>query len=381
MYDCDKGYILQEKGPVGATCVGGVWRPVELPACQAGVHPRLRWNRRKRSLQMKATRSQFILKNYRNLKRKIDELMEESQSDLSFYHQLRKRSTVNRRFARFAGKPILRRRIVRKKRNNRQLIPISQFTDALRALLYNNRQRRNQNEDEELNYLKYIDKIRQKHRNYISNLFRISHNLVRNSSVLEEGDSLRHGHSPSERGKPFSIYDRLSHTVNSPIVMGTDDDLEPIESSVPPLSIQTMDPISFMPIPLPNINQGMNRAYAKKEVVESPFIINNTYLGNNWAYQLNRNVPDRSVYSNNFFDLPDLHDKQQNRSAIMAKLKSQILQRRKRSTDDENNKERMNRNKNSRGFYFNHTLLQDARDETAENERKGRAKEPCEVSV
>lgn len=30
MYDCDKGYVLEE-GPPGATCIGGVWRPVEMP--------------------------------------------------------------------------------------------------------------------------------------------------------------------------------------------------------------------------------------------------------------------------------------------------------------------------------------------------------------
>lgn len=30
MYDCDKGYVLGE-GPPGATCVGGLWRPTELP--------------------------------------------------------------------------------------------------------------------------------------------------------------------------------------------------------------------------------------------------------------------------------------------------------------------------------------------------------------
>lgn len=33
MYDCDKGYILSERGPVGATCVAGLWRPTELPKC------------------------------------------------------------------------------------------------------------------------------------------------------------------------------------------------------------------------------------------------------------------------------------------------------------------------------------------------------------
>ncbi|XP_070168047.1 protein lev-9 [Polyergus mexicanus] len=49
MYDCDKGYVLDE-GPAGATCIGGSWSPKELPKCILGQHPRLRWSRRRRSV-------------------------------------------------------------------------------------------------------------------------------------------------------------------------------------------------------------------------------------------------------------------------------------------------------------------------------------------
>ncbi|XP_034950831.1 uncharacterized protein Hasp [Chelonus insularis] len=49
MYDCDKGYVLDE-GPTGATCIGGKWSPKELPTCLRGQHPRLRWSRRRRSV-------------------------------------------------------------------------------------------------------------------------------------------------------------------------------------------------------------------------------------------------------------------------------------------------------------------------------------------
>ncbi|KAG7211048.1 hypothetical protein KM043_016409 [Ampulex compressa] len=49
MYDCDKGYVLDE-GPTGATCIGGNWSPKELPKCILGQHPRLRWSRRRRSI-------------------------------------------------------------------------------------------------------------------------------------------------------------------------------------------------------------------------------------------------------------------------------------------------------------------------------------------
>lgn len=49
MYDCDKGYVLDE-GPAGATCIGGAWSPKEFPKCILGQHPRLRWSRRRRSV-------------------------------------------------------------------------------------------------------------------------------------------------------------------------------------------------------------------------------------------------------------------------------------------------------------------------------------------
>lgn len=49
MYDCDKGYYLSA-GPPGATCVAGSWSPKEMPKCSLGMHPRMRFNRRRRSI-------------------------------------------------------------------------------------------------------------------------------------------------------------------------------------------------------------------------------------------------------------------------------------------------------------------------------------------
>ncbi|KMY91033.1 uncharacterized protein LOC6732828 isoform X2 [Drosophila simulans] len=71
MYDCDKGYVL-EVGPPGATCVGGKWRPLDLPQCLLGQHPRLRWNRRRRrSLQIRQLRSMYLLQRQRQLQRQL----------------------------------------------------------------------------------------------------------------------------------------------------------------------------------------------------------------------------------------------------------------------------------------------------------------------
>lgn len=64
MYDCDKGYVLDQQGPPGATCIGGLWRPIELPACLLGQHPRLRWNRRRRNAPLSKMQKLHKFKEY-----------------------------------------------------------------------------------------------------------------------------------------------------------------------------------------------------------------------------------------------------------------------------------------------------------------------------
>lgn len=101
MYDCDKGFILGERGPPGATCVGGLWRPTELPSCIPGLHPRIRWStRRKRSLQIRAARSQYLLRNIRQLQRKLAELLTDLSSVPNHLNTRSKRSAnFNRELA------------------------------------------------------------------------------------------------------------------------------------------------------------------------------------------------------------------------------------------------------------------------------------------
>ncbi|XP_017849130.1 uncharacterized protein LOC108604254 isoform X1 [Drosophila busckii] len=94
MYDCDKGYVL-EVGPPGATCVGGKWRPLDLPQCLLGQHPRLRWNRRRRrrSLDLRQLRSVYLLRRQRELQR---QLREHQEHQLEQAHSLqRQRRSAN----------------------------------------------------------------------------------------------------------------------------------------------------------------------------------------------------------------------------------------------------------------------------------------------
>ncbi|XP_063369637.1 uncharacterized protein LOC134657962 [Cydia amplana] len=74
MYECDKGYVLSE-GPPGATCVGGHWSPRELPKCTLFQHPRIRWNRRRRSIpetEVRHRRSAFLRHYYNNIRRQTE---------------------------------------------------------------------------------------------------------------------------------------------------------------------------------------------------------------------------------------------------------------------------------------------------------------------
>lgn len=74
MYECEKGYVMEEGSAPGATCIGGKWRPTEVPKCTLGQHPRLRWSRRRRSLELRYLRSKFLLEQSRQLQQFLNEI-------------------------------------------------------------------------------------------------------------------------------------------------------------------------------------------------------------------------------------------------------------------------------------------------------------------
>ncbi|XP_022230588.2 uncharacterized protein LOC111079639 isoform X1 [Drosophila obscura] len=95
MYDCDKGYVL-EVGPPGATCVAGKWRPLDLPQCLLGQHPRLRWNRRRRrSLQLRQLRSVYLLQRQRQLQRELAEHQSQSHMEGTSAHRVKRSPNPN----------------------------------------------------------------------------------------------------------------------------------------------------------------------------------------------------------------------------------------------------------------------------------------------
>lgn len=192
MYDCDKGYILSEKGPVGATCVGGLWRPTELPECLPALHPRLRYQRRRRRDTQQSTH-QLPMQNYRKFQRALSEMLRNniiSDDPFPLEENLRfKRNSIDHGRQQKMQKKSLKKKthnkwnvfvpaIIRFKRSvQRKRVPYVeyQFTRILRneyPLQQHQQlqqQKRDQYDEQQRAYNKYYEKIRQKHRNYISN--------------------------------------------------------------------------------------------------------------------------------------------------------------------------------------------------------------------
>lgn len=372
MYDCDKGYILAEKGPVGATCVGGLWRPTDLPLCLPGLHPRLRWTRRKRSLQMKATRSQYLLRNYRRLKRKIDELLQYANVEPIYDKIMRSKRNHQRIYNNPAHNQwhAIATALVRFKRNN-QRDEKSPFARTVGSSM--NREQRNRHDHLDEAITKHFEKIKQKHRNYISNLSRASHHIAKNAS--DHYDST-HGHINEQRHEIHSL-------IHRPIIdkQNKNEPYLPINSHEPSNTnlFQEINAFASFPIPLPNINENMNSPNFKKEKNNSPFV-NNTYVGHDWKQRLRQESNDNLV---------NLHN-QNNASDIIAQLTSQIIQRKKRSVDSQNalgkdDQKRQGNRKNGRQINLNDTSLpqqdDEVREENSETNKKTRSKEPCEVSL
>uniref|UniRef100_A0A182QAR0 Sushi domain-containing protein n=1 Tax=Anopheles farauti TaxID=69004 RepID=A0A182QAR0_9DIPT len=163
MYECDKGYVI-ETGPPGATCIGGKWSPTELPICIPGQHPRLRWNRRRRSLdlQMRFQRSNQLKQHYRYLQRKL----EEHEAYRTEHEPVKRAAPVVPQlfstrhytfedFQRFRAK-----RGIEASRN-------AMLRSAYRTAMV--RERRELS-DVEKAYSKYYERIKAKYRNYVQNL-------------------------------------------------------------------------------------------------------------------------------------------------------------------------------------------------------------------
>lgn len=91
MYECDKGYVMEEGGAPGATCIGGRWRPTQVPKCNLGQHPRLRWSRKRRSLEMRYMKSKLFFDRVKQ----FQELLSNVKSPKAIHLKIQKRSAMD----------------------------------------------------------------------------------------------------------------------------------------------------------------------------------------------------------------------------------------------------------------------------------------------
>ncbi|XP_028899392.1 uncharacterized protein LOC105217452 isoform X1 [Zeugodacus cucurbitae] len=245
MYDCDKGYVL-EIGPPGATCVGGKWRPLELPQCLLGQHPRLRWNRKRRSIQIRYLRSQYLLRNKRDLQRKVDEIINGN------FHQ-----------------PI--------KALNRETGIIN---------VPKSRIKRTPSEIDQA-YSKYYQKIKQKYQNYVKNL--LGYSRLHNPTDLRNPTNF----IQVQDGRWYNTYsnpDLVTRYKATHKSRTSNNDFLSLENDEHDLLTHRVS----AKIPLPNINQ--NSRYSAHASKTSP--------NENVLYDSN----SASYFFNNFHNLPKIQN-------------------------------------------------------------------------
>lgn len=349
MYDCDKGYVL-EIGPPGATCVGGKWRPLELPQCLLGQHPRLRFNRRKRrkrSVEMRHQRLTALMKEYRNIARKLRQYEYELEGNPSAIQDDPSKSDERR--------------------------------ELLKAYKLTRPQKRSLNEDIiDKAYTKYYQYIKQKYQNYVKRLLgyrnqasflpRFGNERILTKS-LQLPDSRRYN----------------SYPLHLSVTQGREGKLRSTEmmnfNEAPPIALQG----SFMArIPLPNIYEKSN--YNLYHFTNEPTLNDYDYfidsIGSN--HQQN-DKKDSFAAKGSSLSAGITHSKQQQHATVknttdyINQLKSQII-RRRRDTSELAQKDSST---SSASSFSNNTtaLIPSANSEDSEDIAGGgrkKVRDPCE---
>ncbi|KAG5681085.1 hypothetical protein PVAND_010551 [Polypedilum vanderplanki] len=297
MYDCDKGYVL-ENGASGATCIGGKWQPSQLPDCLLGQHPRLRWTRKKRSVDLKFTRAKFMLNHYRNIKRKhfdhhkIDEFIKKAAAR-------EKRSIINesqKHFLEYLNNIVQNESREKKKRENRD------FSEIDRA------------------YSKYYEKIKARYRNYVKNLFpnqKQKNSLINNSYPMqpvaeEEVKNTR----KIQDGRWFNAPEFRYRAIQKARSSYTKD-----------LQNEEIDAdLDDQPVAIPTINDSTRSNKYETSIINTNASISNYYPSyNEKQQQIEENNENGAKKHSSSVDIA---------ANIYAQLQSQIV-RRKRDTDDD----------------------------------------------
>lgn len=304
-------------------------------SCLLGQHPRLRWNRKRRSLEMRFMRSRYILQNYRELQRRYHELIESGQVD---EHRSRLKRNVHtfdilpsqyHQFIYPHHKNIVHRRVSRNLNN------------------FIHRQLRRPFQGEEA-YAKYMENIKQKYQKYVKNI--LGYNNIQN-------------YSAELNGRPYDNHESLTRLQPS----NHESHFHQFDATNAPPTASTYN----------------TNFYAEsKENRNYPFA-DNIFFGD--EYNANQRNPYRIV-NNNFVSGDNVRDYidysiKPNVTDLIAKLKSQII-RRKRSVVDDADAENEKRNRKFRKRANSNYTAHDAIEinENLEGLKRGKPKGPCEVS-
>lgn len=378
MYDCDKGFILGERGPPGATCVGGLWRPTELPLCLPGLHPRLRWNRRKRSLTMRAQRSQYLIRNIRQVQRKLSELQDDINR-AAMVEQARIAFARVRRTSTLYG-VVHGQRAALALRRKRNALNIHHRYGWPRVDVMQ-RDRRNRDGGDPA-YNRYFQLLKQNHIDYINAMFRMSQDRHQRYNDTWHGDDesqypASENVSPMIRDSTFGD-NRKHKIVGNDFLFG-----EQTANNYEPGNGQAE--FKSFPIPFPNINDNLNAPHTKKLDLNQAYA-NNTFADRNlWKFSRenqNKNNAQQMAqvvdYAMQSQQNDNHHSHRDDVDDIISRLKSQTVHRRKRSPDEDASGESVTEPdvRPGRRRKFNQTLY-DAEDPVDQG-RKGKAKEPCE---
>lgn len=328
MYDCDKGYVLEE-GPPGATCVGGRWRPTELPKCLPGQHPRLRFNRKRRSIEMRYRRSTFLLKHARRLQKWMEENLQENIHS----HRRTKRSIFRFPFgpsARYVQKRIRRSHpTLRFKRKaihyDEQLF--KRTPDPLNQAVYRGRR-----EPDEMAraYSKFYEKLKQRYQNYVKNL--LGYHQGRTPSVSSPQSSSAHrNNNPTKKiqvqdGRWYNTYNSPDFVTRYKVTHKTriaGSDLDSDEESY-------LDSFNELQPPTSAPKVHMNAKLAKKEQLSNgSALLSSVHDTSRTSIQQSDRLGMLSGQK-----LSTQSSASKNLTNLIAQLKSQIV-RRKRSADTE----------------------------------------------
>ncbi|XP_058446633.1 sushi, von Willebrand factor type A, EGF and pentraxin domain-containing protein 1 isoform X1 [Malaya genurostris] len=399
MYECDKGYVI-DTGPPGATCIGGKWSPRELPACIPGQHPRLRWTRRRRSidLRLRFSRSNHLKQHYRYLKRKLDEHNEYNRMYPMLQHERAKRDLASYRgqmphkrhynfddFQHYRAK-----RSIEANRN-------AFLRNAFKTVVI--RERRELT-DVEKAYNKYYERIKAKYRNYVQNL--LGYNKMR---PLQKNHKVHVQDGRWYTTDPESVSrNRVVHKAR----IGAND-FEDESTTKEPRVVKAkvnksrVKPNTPAPIAVPDINEKSTYKYDFYDISEgnhSSHLTENDIYSNyfpppltgryhtNWQFasELGPKIQGRSEDNNRFY-VPLHHNRSEKNpistAALMQQLHSQIIRRKRDtkevsvlSTEDTRQKGQRNNRKNA-GGVVNQTDATGV--EGIDPAKKAKFKGPCEA--